>query len=35
VVNGVNDAIAPLGAAVEATPVSPPRVLAALTGARG
>ncbi|GAB3347184.1 xanthine dehydrogenase family protein molybdopterin-binding subunit [Modestobacter lapidis] len=30
VVNAVNDAIAPLGAALEATPVSPPRVLAAL-----
>jgi carbon-monoxide dehydrogenase large subunit len=30
VLNAVNDAIAPLGAALEATPVSPPNVLAAI-----
>ncbi|MGY1593832.1 xanthine dehydrogenase family protein molybdopterin-binding subunit [Geodermatophilus sp. SYSU D00708] len=33
VVNAVNDALAPRGAALESTPVSPPRVLAALAEA--
>lgn len=32
--NAVNDAIAPLGAALDSTPLSPPRVLAAVLGAR-
>lgn len=33
VVNAVNDAVAPLGARLDATPLSPPRVLAALRAA--
>lgn len=33
VLNAVNDALAPLGAQVDALPLTPPRVLRALTAA--